>query len=53
MNEDFSYGKDLYFDVVQTEESYFIIIDQNEWIQLKNKRYNNIYIERLIFYTKI
>lgn len=30
MNEDIPYAKDLYLDVVQTKENYFIIIDQDE-----------------------
>lgn len=30
MNEDVPYAKDLYLDVVQTKENYFIIIDQDE-----------------------
>lgn len=30
MDEDVPYAKDLYLDVVQTKENYFIIIDQDE-----------------------
>ena len=30
MDEDIPYAKDLYLDVVQTKENYFIIIDQDE-----------------------